>query len=569
MNNTTVKELKLNDTIISNSSELSNAFNDHFSTIGPRLANEIPPTAKNNSSYINNIKVNNNKFSFSSTNCSIVFSHLSKLCRSKATGLDNISAKIVRECADLISVSLCDLFNKSLVSGIFPDDWKCARVTPLFKEGEQSDLNNYRPISVISVIAKVFERIVYDQLYNFLTNEDIISNHQSGFRSLHSTVTALLEATDNWAFNIDRGNVNAVVFLDLKKAFDTVDHDILLSKMNLYRIQGTALDWFKSYLTNRTQRCLVNGSLSRICSLKCGVPQGTILGPLLFLIYINDLPNCLTSCQPRMYADDTHITYAGVDVNSIQLNLNHDLDNLNKWLISNKLTLNTSKTEFMLIGSRQKLSTLAISINNVPIEHVSSVKSLGIFIDENLRWQTHIDKLSKKIASGIGAIKRIRPFVPPPTLHYIYNALIQSHFDYCNLVWGNCGKTLFDRLQKLQNRAARVLTFSSYDADANRLIRQLDWKDLSAQFQIQKSIMVYKSLNGLVPEYLSSKFVKRNETRYSLRDSVNKLFVPFPRTNFMKNSFSYSGAVLWNSLPCHVREAESLSQFKRLVNVHF
>ena len=138
--------------------------------------------------------------------------------------------------------------------------------------------------------------------------------------------------------------------LDLKEAFDTVKHDILLSKMNLYRIRGIALDWFRSYLTNRTERCLVNGSLSRICSLKCGVPRGTILGPLLFLIYINDLPNCLTSCQPRMYADDTHITYADVDVNSIQLNLNHDLGNLNKWLISNKLAFNTAKTEYMLIG---------------------------------------------------------------------------------------------------------------------------------------------------------------------------------------------------------------------------
>ena len=153
-----------------------------------------------------------------------------------------------------------------MLSGTFPDDWKCARVTPLFKQGEASDLNNYRPISVISVIAKVFERIVYDQLYNCLSNEDIISTHQSGFRSLHSTVTALLKATDNWAFNIDRGNVNAVVFLDLKKAFDTVDQDILLSKMNLDGIQGIALDWFRSYLTNRTQRYLVNGSLSSICS---------------------------------------------------------------------------------------------------------------------------------------------------------------------------------------------------------------------------------------------------------------------------------------------------------------
>ena len=168
--------------------------------------------------------------------------------------------------------------------------------------------------------------------------------------------------------------------------------------------------------------------------------------------------------------------------------------------ISNKLTFNTAKTEFMLIGSRQKLSTLSsqpeLSIDNVPIEKVTSVKSLGIFIHENLRWQTHIDKLLKNIASGIGAIKR-RGFVPTPTLHYkhVYNALIQSQFDYCSIVWGNCGKTLFDRLQKLQNRAARVLTFSRYNTDAKRLFRQLNWKDLSTQFQMQKALMVYTSLN--------------------------------------------------------------------------
>ena len=173
------------------------------------------------------------------------------------------------------------------------------------------------------------------------------------------------------------------------------------------------------------QRCLVNGSLSRICSLKCGVPKGTILGPLSFFIYINDLPNYLTSCQPRMCADDTHITCANVGVNSIQLNLNHDLGNLNKWLISNKLALNTAKTEFMLIGYDLDKNWVLCranpsSIDNVPIEKVSSVKSLGIFIHENLLWQTHIDKLSKKIVSGTGAVKRIRDFLPTPPLHCIY-----------------------------------------------------------------------------------------------------------------------------------------------------
>ena len=388
-----LRSLRSNDVVINNSIELSDTFNDHFSTIGPRLANEIPPIGQNDDlSYTTFLTCNNSSFQFFPISSNIVFSHLNKLSRSKATGLDNISARFIRECADLISVPISDLFNKSLTSGIFPDDWESARVIPLFKQGERSDLNNYRPISVISVIAKVFERIVYDQLYSFLAKEDVISKQQSGFRSLHSTVLALLEATDSWAFNTDRGNVNAVVFLDLKKAFDTVDHEILLTKMNHYGVQGVALDWFNSYLTNRTQRRLVNDSLSKTCSLKCGVPQGTILGPLLFLIYINDLPNCLSSCQPRMYADDTHITYAGADLNSIQSNLNRDLSNLNQWLSSNKITLNATKTEFMLIGSRQRLSTLPdtleLSINNESINRVSSVKSLGVFIDENLTWQT-------------------------------------------------------------------------------------------------------------------------------------------------------------------------------------
>ena len=390
-------------------------------------------------------------------------------------------------------------------------------------------------------------------------DNNILSSYQSGFRSLHSTVTSLLEATDDWAYNIDQGNVNAVVFLDLKKAFDTVDHTILISKLAVHGIGGASIEWLKSYLSERNQKCFLNGSLSNSCVLSCGIPQGRILGPLLFLLHINDLPNCLSHSQPRMYADDTHLTLAGNSANGIELNLNKDLASVSGWLIANKLTINKSKTEFMLIGSRQRLRSFvhspSLKIGGAQISQVPSTKSLGIYIDENFTWNVHIENLSKKIAFGIGALKRIRPFVPHRTLRFIYNSLEKPYFDYCNVVWGNCNKTLAYKLQKLQNRAARVLTSAAFDTSTDYLFQVLNWRKLESQRQIQKACMVYKSLNGLAPDYLRSRFVERSTiTGYSLRNTEDKLAVPLPHTNFLKHSFRYSGWVLWNSLPTHLRQ---------------
>ena len=201
---------------------MANAFNEHFSTVGPKLANQIPSAANGDKSCLEYLNITDQRFCFTPTNSSQVLLLLNKLSKSKATGLDKVSARLIRECADLICMSISKIFNCSLTTGVFPDDWKSAKVTPLFKQGSSSDMNNYRPISVISAVAKVFERIIYDQIYACLSEHDILSKSQSGFRSIHSTVTALLEATDSWAFDIDRGNVNAIVLLDLKKAFDTV-----------------------------------------------------------------------------------------------------------------------------------------------------------------------------------------------------------------------------------------------------------------------------------------------------------------------------------------------------------
>ena len=225
-------------------------------------------------------------------------------------------------------------------------------------------------------------------------------------------------------------------------------------------------------------------------SLTCGVPQGTILGPLLFLLYINDLPNCISNCKPRMCADDTHLTYAGSNLENVQFCLNEDLANVFNWLQANKLALNMTKTEFKLIVSRKRLNTLTASptirMNNTQVSQVTATKSLGVIIDDKLDWHSHIEKLIKKIASGIGALglKRIRHLIPESTLHLIYQALVKPHFDYCGIVWGNCGKTLRDKLQKLQNREARVLAFSNYDADATGLLEFLGWKNLARQQEI-------------------------------------------------------------------------------------
>ena len=261
-------------------------------------------------------------------------------------------------------------------------------------------MNNYRPISVISAVAKIFEKAIYGLLYEYLNENSLFSNCQSGFRSLDSTLTALIEATNDWSINIDRGNLNGVVFIDLKKAFDTIDHEIILRKLTCYGFDTHTLKWFESYLSNRYQKCNVNGHLSNPLPVTCGVPQGSIIGCLLFLIYINDLPSCLSVGSPRMFADDTNITFVAGTTSELESLISIELQNLNQWLQANRLSLNIAKTEFMIISSRQKQLTntnnhINIKIENNRIKRVASAKSLGVTVDERLSWDKHIDEKSK------------------------------------------------------------------------------------------------------------------------------------------------------------------------------
>ena len=315
-----------------------------------------------------------------------------------------------------------------------------------------------------------------------------------------------------------------MVYIDLKKAFDTTNHAILLRKLANYGLGLGSLRFFASYLGNRSQKCYVNGVLSSASELRCGVPQGSILGSLFFLIYINDLPNCLNTACAKMFADDTNITISGSSLADLEQETNSELLNLHCWLKANKLSLNVAKTEFKVIGSRQKLlveshEEINVKLEDKVISKVDHAKSLGLIIDNRLSWSTdHVNELCKKVTSAIGALRRIRPLISQSTAVLVYNSLIQPHFDYCSLVWDGLSDQLSDKLQKLQNRAARVILKANYGTSSSLLLDILKRDNLVIRRKKHKAIMMFKSLNEQTPVYLQNLFHERS-TDYDLRNS--------------------------------------------------
>ena len=324
-------------------------------------------------------------------------------------------------------------------------------MAPVFKKGDKADLKNYRPISVLPTVARIFEKLIYNQLYKFLVDNNLLCYKQYGFISQHSTALALGNFTNRWLLSFYRACKRSVIFLDIKKAFDTVDHQILIQKLDHYGLQGNELDFIESYLENRQQCCQIEGYTSSMRGSCCGVPQGSILGPLLFILYMNDLPSAVPDVDITMYADDTTIDTAFRTVGEIKQPLLLAFFKLCQWLDKNKLSLNLVKTVFMILGTNYRLRDLdsdpastpyILSVGNIEIKRVKSTKYLGLIVGDTLSWSDHINHISMKIKRSIGVIKRAWSYLPKSSLITLYRTLIEAHLRYCNVIWGQCGELL-------------------------------------------------------------------------------------------------------------------------------
>lgn len=567
---TNIDSLKDSNQTVFDKQRISDNMNEFFCSVGKKLAADIDVTSNPLLSGEYNINDGEKTFNMRAINEEDIQKAMAKIKLKKSFGNDNVSGYFLKIAFPVISSSLVQIFNVSIETSTFPDAWKIARVTPIYKEGEKSEKSNYRPISVLPVISRLFEKLIFDQLYQYMNENGFLSPDQSGFRALHSTITCLLKCTDDWYNGMDKGILTGMIFIDLKKAFDTVDHEILCQKLAHYGVLSRELSWFKSYLANRKQYCRVNGVDSNMGSIEVGVPQGSCLGPLLFLVYINDLPCVIKNSKVSMYADDTSIYHFSKDITQLTEAINEDLRKLDTWLKGNKLSLNVTKTHSMLITTKHKKKHLEISnqtfqpsIRETRVEVASNTKYLGVQIDENLTWKEQIKTVTAKASRAIGFLKYAKKYLPAGVVKTLYSSIVEPHFQYCCSVWGCCNSTDILQLQRLQNRAARVVTNSQFDAPSKPLIQSLGWHTIKELIDRQTKLMVFKCINDLAPTYLCNLFTKKADcTERSLRNTNTDLRLPLKSSANGQKCFSFKGAKSWNSLSTEVKQASSVNAFK-------
>jgi len=557
-----------NNVMISDNRQIAEEFNNYFATIGLNLAATIVPTQIHFSSFLP--PGPSQSAVFECTDPLEIRSIICNLTSSCSTGVDEIPSSVIKLVVDYISMPLCSIINNAICNACFPKILKIAKVIPIHKSGDSSLFSNYRPISLLTNFTKIFEKVIFVRLKNFLAKINIPSNNQFGFQSKKSTSMAILEMVDKISSAIDSKNCAMGIFIDLAKAFDTVDHNILLEKLRHYGIRGISLDLIKSYLHDRMQYVSFNGFDSLQQPVSCGVPQGSILGPLLFLVYIDDMSNCSKLLRFILFADDTNIFFMHKTLIDMFMTANCELQKLSTWFRVNKLSLNVKKTNFIVFTARGHfpLPPLCdIKVDGFSVQRVQSCKFLGLFIDENLSWKLHISSIASTIARNIGIIKCIRSKINSKVSLLLYDTMISPYLTYGNIVWASCVKSNLERLHRLQKRAIRIIFWAGRLIHSAPLMYKLCRLSIYDIHLFQIYLFVHAHYFGQLPCAFADYFCKNNFIHnYSTRFS-NDLHNFSVRTDFRGMTLRITGPKLWNALPNDLRICTSSTAFRRAVKL--
>ena len=482
--------------------------------------------------------------------------------------LDILPTNFLKNVFSSLAPDVLQIINKSLQSGQFPQALKTAVIKPLLKKTnlDASVISNYRPISNLLFLGKILERIVFQQTHAFMTQNNIFNTFQSGFRPYHSTETVLIKVLNDIHLNNDASRTSVLVLLDLSAAFDTVDHDILLNRLEKWvGLTGTVLHWFKSYLQDRDYFVSIGEHVSERNKMMCGVPQGSILGPLLFNIYMLPLAQIIEdhNILYHMYADDTqlYISVSPHDYGPL-LSLSKCIHQINEWMSQNFLQLNPDKTEVIVFGPKNERSKIRAHLNSLSLTSTDKARNLGVTIDSDLNFNNHLKLITKSAYYHLKNIARINGFLSKGDLEKLVHAFISSRLDYCNGVFTGLSKKSIRQLQLIQNAAARVLTNTRKMDHITPVLRSLHWLPVSQRIDFKILLLVYKALNGLAPKYILDLLSPYEASRPLRSSGTGLLCVPKIRTKQSEAAFSYCAPHLWNTLPAHLRSAPTVHSFK-------
>jgi len=563
-----IDELLINGKITNDKFQMANKFNEYFVKVGSELASKIPSVSGDFRKYINNAQTSIESIFVQPTDPTEIANIVNNFKSNKSPGFDDIRPSVVKNIIQTIAQPLADIFNLSLSTGIFPDNMKTAKVVPIFKCDNKRLVNNYRPISVLPVFSKILEKIMYNRLISFMEKNKYLTDNQYGFRANYSTSMALIELIDRITEEMDDKKFSLGIFIDLSKAFDTVNHKILLEKLHLYGIRGNAFDWFSNYLSNRHQFVQLSNTKSTTLPINCGVPQGSILGPLLFIIYINDITNVSKLAIPIMFADDTNLFFSDCNLTNLVNMANDELDKISLWFKLNKLSLNVKKTNFILFRSHNSPHHLNIDLNidikidNMKIEQVHSTKFLGVIINQTLSWKEHIYLIKQKINKNVGIIRKISKSVPQSVLLSLYHTLIHPYLAYCNIVWAIDRTTFLDKLFVSQKKAIRLIANSKFNSHTAPLFLKLSILTIYQLNDLQVGCFVYRCTRNTLPNKFCSMFNMNSSIHSHQTRQCSKLHHEHCRLHVRSKTIRNYGVLLWNSLTDDICYVNSFASFK-------